>query len=279
MNSVKNIEHFDELVSGCRERKNTGNINCLLLPDELESLTRAGTLYYEEFDGGLSFFHDREKYYILSVFSDKESPFYMKPKNKPVVTEFQGFNKLSAKSASMITRLEKFNFKASAVTRRMVVKTREFINNKKPVDTKTMGYKVMFAVPEHTAAIMEVWENSFDPAVNLLPAANELAEIIRDGNVICAINEDNRVIGNQVIGALQVGFNKEAGWIRHEAVLPEFRGKKIGSAMSGFFLDAAGKREVERIFLYVIETHDRAVNFHKKFGFEFDGRIMAQYIY
>jgi len=61
------------------------------------------------------------------------------------------------------------------------------------------------------------------------------------------------------------------------SVIKDWRGIGIGTAMMIYITDWAKNRGMEKLYLSVFSTNQRAINLYKKFNFQVEGRRKKQY--
>ncbi len=109
-------------------------------------------------------------------------------------------------------------------------------------------------------------------APSLEKVASYQSELIsKNGPVFYALNQE------QVVGWCDI-FPQENPRLSHRGslgmgILPEFRGKGIGSELLSRVLDQAKKFGLEKVELNVYTTNTSAVALYKKFGFQQEGLI------
>lgn len=97
--------------------------------------------------------------------------------------------------------------------------------------------------------------------------------ISKNGPVFYAINQEH------VVGWCDI-FPEENPRLSHRgslgmAIIPEFRGKGLGSELLGRALDHAKKFGLEKVELNVYTTNLSAIALYKKFGFQQEGLIRS----
>ena len=85
-----------------------------------------------------------------------------------------------------------------------------------------------------------------------------------------AVDRDGRIIGN---ASLEWAGVSDLGM----AVLPEWRGKGVGSALLRACIDWAHKQEVHKIELRVWPHNTPAIALYERFGFEREGNLKRHY--
>ncbi len=78
--------------------------------------------------------------------------------------------------------------------------------------------------------------------------------------------KDSKVVG--YLSAVLEGYVNKICHILSLAVLPEYRGKSIGSALLRYLIDLVKIRGISSIILEVKKDNVVAINLYKKFGFK-----------
>ncbi|MBT2681689.1 ribosomal protein S18-alanine N-acetyltransferase [Bacillus sp. ISL-35] len=83
-------------------------------------------------------------------------------------------------------------------------------------------------------------------------------------------------VDQKVVGYCGVWIIVDEAHITNIAVLPEYRGMKLGEALMAKVMELAREMGALRMTLEVRVSNDRAQNLYRKFGFE-EGAIRKQY--
>ena len=83
-------------------------------------------------------------------------------------------------------------------------------------------------------------------------------------------------VDQKVVGYCGVWIIVDEAHITNIALLPAFRGLKLGEALLGRIIELARELGALRITLEVRVSNERAQNLYRKFGFE-DGAVRKQY--
>ena len=87
------------------------------------------------------------------------------------------------------------------------------------------------------------------------------------------------VLNNKVIGFCNIGKYRESknkkleGEIRAIYLLSEYWSRGFGGKLLSESLEYFNANGFEVVYLWVLKTNDRVINFYKKFGFVADGKI------
>ena len=116
--------------------------------------------------------------------------------------------------------------------------------------------------------VYELLNQYFDPLAEQLPLLEELEDFAKKGQLI--VYKENGEIGGFIIYELQ----GKTSYLRYWLVHPEFRGKRIGSALFTELLSRSA--DARRLILWVMDTNHNAVNMYQHFGAEFE--MMFNYV-
>ena len=270
MKHIKDLVSYNELLKKAKKGKGAININCFLLPDDIQQAIDEDSLTFVENDAGICIYINRKLFYQLYLLVNPKVEFVIEKLDLPIVCEFPGVSVLPDKCLRTIEILKSGGFVRSSSTKRMSMCYQP--DSSKVVDTSKLNYMIVPAKEHHAEAIIWLWEQTFDPCINLLPDKSKLLQEIAKENVLCAIDEDG-----ELLGVLQGEFGKSKAMIWHEAVHPKARGKKIGHALSQAYFDKAYQMDIKSHQLWVVLENEGSINFHAKFGYEYDGRFSEQY--
>ncbi|ESU31581.1 hypothetical protein G3A_15895 [Bacillus sp. 17376] len=117
--------------------------------------------------------------------------------------------------------------------------------------------------------VMEVEVNSFTIPWSKEAFFNELTKNQFAQYLIVEVDQ-------KVVGYCGVWIIIDEAHITNIALLPEFRGLKLGEALMGKVLELAREMGALRVTLEVRVSNERAQNLYRKFGFE-QGAIRKQY--
>lgn len=117
--------------------------------------------------------------------------------------------------------------------------------------------------------VMEVEVNSFTIPWSREAFFNELTKNQFAQYLIVEVNQ-------KVVGYCGVWIIIDEAHITNIALLPEYRGLKLGEALMGKVMELAREMGALRVTLEVRVSNERAQNLYRKFGFE-QGAIRKQY--
>ena len=270
MEHIKDLDLYNELLKKAKKTKGAVNINCFLMPNDIQKAIDEGDLYFEENTAGVCIYINRKVFYQLYLVINPEVKIDITKLDLPIICEFPGVNTLPDKCLKAIEVLKNNGFVNNATTKRMAM---SYQPEGKVLDEPKRGYTIELAKEHHAADIIKLWEQTFDPCVNLLPGKEELIQEITKENVLCAIDEDDNLIG-----VLQGEFARGNAFIWHQAVDPKMRGHQIGKALSQAYFDKAYQKGITKHLLWVVLDNKGSINFHSKFGYAFDGKFSEQYL-
>ena len=117
--------------------------------------------------------------------------------------------------------------------------------------------------------VMEVEVNSFTIPWSQEAFFNELTKNQFARYLIVEVDQ-------KVVGYCGVWIIIDEAHITNIALLPEYRGLKLGEALMGKVMELAREMGALRVTLEVRVSNERAQNLYRKFGFE-EGAIRKQY--
>lgn len=265
---MKKFNTFEEYVDITKmaQLAKMKNINCYLFADEIKNLIKKEQLHYIINDTTLEIFVKHERY-LKCYFYGKDDFSFVKPEGEslPIITDIAYSLSLKEKDLFFKQKLEGMNFNVNATSSRMASKTMD-------CQTKFVGFKVEKAKTSYVNDILRIWEENFDPIQNLLYDKKEIEENI--DSIYVLKNSDNCVVG-----AMQIVLNSKSGIIQHVAISKEYQRKGLGSILEIFYINYCKMLGINTLLLYTIDDNFNAQNFHKKFGFDFDGKHNIQMIY
>lgn len=267
---IADIAQYDRLLAAADE-KGAKNINAYLLPGEIEELVREEALFFEENTSGILFYRQGGRFWKLYLYTNPQTHFTVSRQEKPIITEFLAARALPEKLSPVIETLTANGFNHALTSKRMSIDTAALCDK---LQAETLGVcSVGLAEAAHKEEILHLWEEIFDPVTNQLPSAEELPALIRGGRILRAFSPEE-----ETTGVMFADIQGGCGWIRHQAVAPRFRGRRIGMALSARFAETMREKGIGRCCLWVREKDEQAIGFHSRTGFQFDGRVSVEYI-
>lgn len=132
---------------------------------------------------------------------------------------------------------------------------------------KTITFRKMTV--EDLDDVLEVEVNSFATPWSRDAFFNELTKNQFAHYLIAEVDQ-------KVVGYCGVWIIVDEAHITNIALLPDYRGLKLGEALLGRIIELARELGALRITLEVRVSNERAQNLYRKFGFE-DGALRKQY--
>jgi [ribosomal protein S18]-alanine N-acetyltransferase len=132
---------------------------------------------------------------------------------------------------------------------------------------KTITFRKMTV--EDLDDVLEVEVNSFATPWSRDAFFNELTKNQFAHYLVAEVDQ-------KVVGYCGVWIIVDEAHITNIALLPDYRGLKLGEALLGRIIELARELGALRITLEVRVSNERAQNLYRKFGFE-DGALRKQY--
>ena len=113
--------------------------------------------------------------------------------------------------------------------------------------------------------LIEMWKNTPNMGLRSLDDSREGISFFlkRNPNTNFVAFEDGKLVG-----AILSGHDGRRGYIYHTTVLPEYRGRGIGSALAEGAVEALQKEGITRVCLNVMETNETGKAFWISKGWE-----------
>ena len=268
MRLFDNFNEYKEKIQIVTENK-LKNINCFYLPQEVIQLIKEKRLFYMANDDIFQILEENENYFKVCFYSKDEVNFIKFNTTKPVLVDLPYNNKKNEKFVNIEKKLKKQGFVLNCESSRMVKLDHE---TKKIDDNIFKNYTIEKIKESDICFVLEIWKENFDMIKNLLYGKEELLKHIED-IYIC---KDEK---NKIVGAMEIVINGKTGWIQKIAIDKKCQGRGIGSYMEIFYINLCNSLGINKFLLYTLDDDYKAQNFHKKFGFSFDGKHNCQYIY
>ncbi len=113
-------------------------------------------------------------------------------------------------------------------------------------------------------AVYELWINTPGMGLNNTDDSREGIERYLKRNPTTSFAAFD---GDKLVGAILAGHDGRRGYIYHTAVLPEYRGKHIGSELAAHALDALAKEGITKAALVAFERNETGNAFWEHIGF------------
>jgi ribosomal protein S18 acetylase RimI-like enzyme len=120
-----------------------------------------------------------------------------------------------------------------------------------------------------TDAVVALWSNVF----GYLQPRNAPANVIRDKLAVQPELFFVAVIDGTVVGTVMGGYDGHRGWVYSLAVLPDYRGRGIGTALMRHVEGELTRRGCPKINLQVLASNVATVAFYTKLGYVVEERI------
>lgn len=119
------------------------------------------------------------------------------------------------------------------------------------------------------ARVIALWEQVFpdDPPHSAPPQVFDAKLAMNDGLLFIATD------AGEVIGTAMAGYDGHRGWLYTVAVLPEFRGRGIGTALVRHAVGALRAMGCPKVNLQVRASNTAVVGFYETLGFEVEERV------
>ena len=252
---MKKIESYAELSPLLANQLCRGvRTNAFASREEYEKEIAAGRLFAEEYEGGLLLLRERESHFRLNFYL-KELKLPALCTEKPLVTEIAAREKdLPLWEAAEF--LEGQGFSLDFRRRRL----------RREAGLAEEGTcPVCRASAPDAEQITALFAACFDENTGCLPTKDELAELIKEGKLLC-------VKDGGVAGLLHFEKGRASAEIRHLAVLPAYRKKGFAQALfSAFAAETKGLRST----VWVRRGNTPAEKFYEKNGYAPDGWTSA----
>jgi|TergutMp193P3_1026864.scaffolds.fasta_scaffold00239_9 ribosomal protein S18 acetylase RimI-like enzyme len=127
-------------------------------------------------------------------------------------------------------------------------------------EPQQLSEKIEYATLEHTERIQLLLEKYFDPCSEQIPLTEEIQKWIETKNIVIVAEKEN------IAGLVIFEINGLTSYLRYWFVHPDYRDKKIGSALLRRFFHEC--RATKRQLFWVIESNENAIARYKHYGFE-----------
>lgn len=224
--------------------------------EEFFPLLAEGKISRAIFDGGCYYLVEKENQMDLYFFLERSAAAAaLPPQDKPIVLE----QVATVRSGTSPTAEE---WEAAGFVPYLQRK-RLFLSAKK---TEAEERTVMFCKEEEAEEILHQMQAAFEPYTSALPALEALRKDLAEHRVIAARE------GEKLLGFLRFGREKKVSVLWQIVVLPEGRGKGIGSGLVRDWISLE-REEIAKFQLWVREDNPPALKLYEALGFLPDGRI------
>lgn len=257
---MKKISSLNEFLS-ITKIANLKNLNCYLFPDEIKIFAENNQLFYEQNDSTLQIIVKHSRYFKIYFYGNENFSFISFPSSLPIITDISYSNSLKEKDLKLKESLEKQNFFINSSSSKMTSKNFD-------IDIQNSNYKIEKLAKDEIDVIYNIWEENFNPIENLLYDKSEILENI---DSIFVLKDDK-----SILGCMQLVLTSRLGMVQKIAIKKEFQRKGLGSVLESFYINYCKSLGITNLMLYTIDSNLKAQTFHKKFGFEFDGKHNIQ---
>lgn len=265
---MKKINSFDEYIEITKQAQamQMKNFNCYLMPDEINLLIQNEKLFYLRNDSTLEIIAKHGRYFKVYFYGTEGFSFIESQDfSMPIITDITYSFDMKEKDMCLKKKLEKMGFAVNATSSRMSSHNFEFKLPK-------IDYNLEKLSLDEVVEVLKIWEENFNPIKNLIYTEEE---IVQNKDSIFVLKSKEGL----VVGAMEIVLNSRSGMIQHIAIKKEFHHKGLGSCLEVFYIKLCKSLGIQTLLLYTIDSNLNAQNFHKKFGFEFDGKHNIQMIY
>ena len=267
MKKIESFEQYVELTKLAMIRK-LKNINCFLMPDETKELISQNKLFYIENENVLELIIKRDRYTKVFWYSNENFIFLPFDNDVEIITDLPYSIKKSERYIEFASKLKNEGFEIYSTNSRMSAKAEDY--------TKVFNYdeniKIIPMREKDIDLIYDLWEENFDYIANLLYSKQEIRYL--NETIYVCMNSNN-----DILGAMALKLTNNSGTISKIAVFERYKGCGIGSIMEYYYINKCKSLGINNLLLYTVDTNTNGINFHKKFGFEPDGKNNEQYIY
>ena len=265
---MKKFDSFDEFVDVTKQaqEQNMKNLNCYLFPDEIKLLIEKQSLFYVKNDTTLQIITKHGRYFKVYFYgTDNFSFVEFDNLSLPVITDISYSQNLKERDLILKQKLLNMNFEINSSSSRMT-------STNADISIRGCDYLIEKMNKNQVQDVFDIWEENFDPIQNLLYDKSEILENIN--SIFVLKNKEKKVVG-----AMEIITSAKTGIIQHVAIKKEFQNKGLGSYLEAFYIKFCKSLGINTFLLYTIDDKLSVQNFHKKFGFDFDGKHNIQLIY
>ena len=265
MKQIKSIEEYNNLT---KEAQLNGlkNLNCFLLPNEVECLIKDEQLFYINDENTLQFIVVKDRYNKVCFFGNDDFVFFKVSNNNPSITDMPYNRILTDKNLALKEKLENLGFQLNSISSRNCCRNLDVKIN------EYEGYTIELLNDNEIDVIYDMWEENFDFLENLLYSKQEIKAC---ENPIYVLKDKF----NNIVGGMELVINSSFGLVQRIAVSKKHQGKGLGSILEKFYINKCKELGLKMLLLYTIDSNLNAQKFHAKFGFIPDGRKNYQFLF
>jgi ribosomal protein S18 acetylase RimI-like enzyme len=126
-----------------------------------------------------------------------------------------------------------------------------------------------FEPQAHRTQVAELWQSVFGygTAHNSPHFAIDKKLAAGDGLFFVA------AVGGKVVGTIMAGYDGHRGWIYSLAVLPDYRGRGVGSRLMRHAEERLKRLGCPKINLQILQGNESVEAFYRKLGYQTEPRI------
>lgn len=279
MEKVRDRQDYHELVKSARQDKHTDTNNDFLNSDIIDRLTADGRLFYELTDNGILFYDDEVRYYNLYYYWNREAPFIVEKKEKPVVIVQYWSGEKKEKQLGFEDRIKEAGFVSSHLSSQLKKnpdKLKEVLESTYEISKyyfDEAGLRLIPPEKKHVKSFWELAEQLEEIPMWHIPYMSD-DEIVRSGergNTICAVDKNDRVCG----AISYSDDNTTYGWV---GIARDYQ-KKPGIPM--VLYEWSYRRILDRdpnLNGWIAEENTKSKNFHTSIGFTWTGRHKEDWV-
>lgn len=263
MKKFESIDEYYQIVSDTQKSK-LKNINCYLLPNEINDLIKNSRIGYLADDNTLQIIVDYDRLVKVYFYGNEDFDYLDFDAQKPIVTDLPYVNEKDEKFHKNEKKLKDLGFAFSSSSTRMAYNNfdmQKCYENDLTIDKMRA---------EDVDYVYKIWEENFDPVHNLLFSKDE---IIDNMDTVYVLRDKC----GRVAGVTQLIVQGNMAWIQKIAIGKSHQGCGLGGVLEQFCLTTCKSLGIKKILLYTVDG-TTASTFHQKFGFVPDGKFNCQYI-
>ncbi|MDO4336677.1 MAG: GNAT family N-acetyltransferase [Eubacteriales bacterium] len=249
MEKVESVKQFGDMVKEFKRKYKPVQSNCYLMPGEVDSMIRNGSLYFGRSEKGLYFQVKETGCYRLYYYLSSDCRPAITKQDRCVILDyvFRGNEEIGLAKAGC-DKWEQAGFRPYKRYLRMECLRGNFIP---PEDQreKESKYPVVPMTAEDYPAVLALWEGSLDGYST--PFLNE--------DEFDAECKNRRIVGMRLpdgsAGAVAVSIQKgRTCFLQHLVVSPKFRGLGMGRTLHSAVVEVAfGKENTDKVNFWVDE--------------------------
>ncbi len=262
MMKFRDIDEYYEIIAGAQKSK-LKNINCYLLPNEINDLIKNSRIGYMSDDNTVQIIVEYDRLIKVYFYGNEDFNYLDFYSQKPIITDLPYVNEKNEKFYKNENKLIDLGFAFCSSSTRMAY------NNFDMQKCYSNDLLIDKMRAEDLDYVFDIWEENFDPVHNLLFSKDEIIDNMDTVYVL-------RDRGGRVAGVTQLIVQGNNAWIQKIAIGRSYQGHGLGGVLEQFCLTTCKSLGIKKILLYTVDGKT-ASTFHQKFGFVPDGRYNCQY--